>query len=368
MPQSTRRSLRPEDARRRNRALVLQDIYDGPALSRADLARSTGLTKVTVSDLVAELMASGLVHEVGTSADTRPGKPSTLLTFDPGSRDILAIDLSARDQLRGAIFTLGGTLVSRIDRRLDGAIGEEALAAAVSLAKDLLAAATRPVLGLGVGAPGTIDAGGRVLRAPNLRWRDLPLQDLLAAELGLPVLVQNDANVAVLAERRFAGGADDLVRVQLSRGVGAGVLVGGQLVIGAASDAGEIGHVVIEEDGAICPCGKVGCLETWISVPALTARVEAEPQRRDQVLAEAGARLGAALAPVVGMLGLAHVVVGGPSELVEGPLVTATRETIAHRTQSDFRPELDLQASSLGSDAVLMGAVALVLLSELGVA
>jgi len=368
MQQSSRRSLRPEDTRRSNLALVLQDIYDGPALSRADLARSTGLTKVTVSDLVAELMASGLVHEVGTSADARPGKPSTLLTFDPGSRDILAIDLSAKDQLRGAIFTLGGTLVSRIDRRLDGAVGDEALAAARGLAKDLLSAATRPVLGLGVGTPGTVDSEGRVLRAPNLRWRDLRLQDLLADELGIPVLVQNDANVAVLAERRFAGGADDLIRVHLSRGVGAGVLVGGQLVSGAASDAGEIGHVVIDEDGADCPCGKVGCLETWISVPALTARVEADPQRRDHVLAEAGTRLGAALAPVVGMLGLAHVVVGGPSDLIDGPLVTATRETVAHRTQSDFRPDLDLKVSSLGSDAVLMGAVALVLLSELGVA
>ena len=368
MQQSIRRSLRPEDARRSNLALVLQDIYDGPALSRADLARSTGLTKVTVSDLVSELMASGLVHEVGTSADARPGKPSTLLTFDPGSRDILAIDLSAKDQLRGAIFTLGGRLVRRIDRRLDGAVGDEALRAARELAKELMAAATRPVLGLGVGTPGTVDAAGRVLRAPNLRWRDLPLQDLLAAELGIPVLVQNDANVAVLAERRFDGGPDDLVRIHLSRGVGAGVLVGGRLVSGAASDAGEIGHVVIDEDGADCPCGKVGCLETWISVPALRARVDVEPQRREQVLAEAGSRLGAALAPVVGMLGLAHVVVGGPADLIEGPLLTATRETIAHRTQSDFRPELDLKASALGSDAVLMGAVALVLLSELGVA
>src|SRR6187455_1008230 len=94
-----RRKLRPEDARRSNLALVLQAIYDDSQLSRADLARATGLTKVTVSDLVAELIGSGLVRESGVSGVQRPGKPSTLLAFEPGTRDILAMDLSARDQV-----------------------------------------------------------------------------------------------------------------------------------------------------------------------------------------------------------------------------------------------------------------------------
>lgn len=367
MREVVRRKLRPEDARRSNLALVLRAIYEDSQLSRADLARATGLTKVTVSDLVAELIASGLVRETGTSEIQRPGKPSTLLAFDAAARDILVMDLSARDELRGAVVSLRGELLRTAVRPLDGAVGDEALAAALDLARELVACATHPVLGLGVGTPGTVNGAGTVLSAPNLHWHNLPLQQLLHDELGIPVRVENDANVAVLAERRFAGGPDDLVRVQLSRGVGAGLVVGGRLVHGAASDAGEIGHVVIDESGTPCGCGKVGCLETWTSVPALTARIGAEPGRRDELLAEAGHRLGLALAPVVGMLGLATIVIGGPSEIATAPLLDAARECIAERTRSEFRPDLDLTASRLGADAVLLGAAALVLLSELGV-
>ncbi|MCA0296777.1 MAG: ROK family transcriptional regulator [Actinobacteria bacterium] len=362
-----RRKLRPEDARRSNLALVLQAIYEDSQLSRADLARATGLTKVTVSDLVAELISAGLVLESGTSEIQRPGKPSTLLAFRADARDILAMDLSARDQLRGSVLSLRGEPLLTTVRPLDGAVGDDALAAARELARDLAKAATHPILGLGVGTPGTVNAAGTVLSAPNLHWHNLPLAELLHDDLGLPVRVENDANVAVLAERRFAGGADDLVRVQLSRGVGAGLLVGGQLVRGAASDAGEIGHVVIDESGATCGCGKVGCLETWTSVPALTSRIAVEPARRDELLAEAGHRLGLALAPVVGMLGLADIVIGGPVDIVTPALLDAARDCIADRTRSEFRPELDLIASSLGTDAVLLGAAALVLLNELGV-
>ena len=362
-----RRKLRPEDARRSNLALVLQAIKGTPQLSRADLSRATGLTKVTISDLVAEQIAADLVRESGTSDASRPGKPSKMLELNPRGRDVLAMDLSAPDQLRGAVISLGGEPILTRLRSLDGAVGEPALIAVRELAAELVGAATRPILGLGVGTPGTVDSSGTVLSAPNLHWSGVPLRDLLQDDLNLPVRVENDANVAVLAERRNAGGPDDLVRVQLSRGVGAGVLIGGRLVHGGASDAGEIGHVAIDDQGPQCGCGKLGCLETWVSVPALTARIAADPGRRDDLLAEAGHRLGLALAPVVGMLGLQRIVVGGPSEIVGDALLDAARACIVERTHSPFRPDLELTASALGTDAVLLGAADLVLLGELGV-
>ena len=160
----------------------------------------------------------------------------------------------------------------------------------------------------------------------------------------------------------------DLLRKIRAGQLHGGALTGGALVKGAASDAGEIGHVVIDETGAACSCGKSGCLETWISVPALTARITAEPAARSRLLAEAGHRLGLALAPIVGMLGLQHIVIGGPEELVTGPFLDACRGCVTDRTRSEFRPELHLEASSLGTDAVLLGAAALVLWRELGVA
>lgn len=363
-----RRTMRPEYARRVNLALVLQAIYNDSTLSRADIARTTGLTKVTVSDLVAELMLAGLVRETGTSGATRPGKPSMLLAFNPDVRDILTLDLSGPDRLDGAIFSLKGQRLHTAVRDLNGAVGMAALTAARELARELVEASTRPILGLGVGTPGAVSANGVVLAAPNLHWRDIPLQQLLADDLGIPVRVENDANAAVLAERRFAGGPDDLLSIQLTRGVGAGLLVAGHLVRGAASDAGEIGHVVIDPNGERCGCGKIGCLETSTSVPAILARIEADPSRRDALLAEAGERLGLALSPVVGMLGLSHVVIGGPDDIVTAPLLDAARSCISDRTRSEFRPELELTASSFRESAVLLGAAALVLLDQLGVA
>lgn len=364
---TSRSSLRPEDARRSNLSFVLQSLIDHPGSSRADLARATGLTKVTVSDLVAELIGNDLVAETGVAAATRPGKPSTALAFNPAARDVLAIDLSARDRVRGAVLSLAGDVTTRLERPLDGAVGEAAQAIALALAGDLARAATHPILGLGVGSPGTVNRHGVILSAPNLHWHDLKLQEYLANELRLPVVVQNDANVAVLAERRFAGGSSNLVRIQLARGVGAGLLVAGNLVYGAASDAGEIGHVVIDPEGAACSCGKTGCLETVLSAPALNAAIEADPARRAATLERAGRQLGAALAPVVGMLGLTQIVLGGPAPADSPELLDGLRAELVARTRSDFRPEIDLSFSTLGSDAVLLGAAALVLLSELGI-
>lgn len=367
MRQPIRSKARPEDTRWTNRALVLQSIYNDELLSRADIARATGLTKVTVSDLVAELIAAKLVGESGTSETTRPGKPGTQLNLIPDSHDILAMDLAEATHFTGAIVSLRGEVKTSFVSELNGAVGQAALDVAKELARELVSKASNPILGLGVGTPGTVDDRGVVLSAPNLHWDNLPLQKILHEELGIPVRVENDGNAAVLAERRFAGSPDDLIRIGISRGVGAGLLVGGVLVHGPGYDAGELGHVVIDENGDKCSCGKIGCLETCISVPALSARIEADPTRRAEILAEAGHRLGLALSPVVGMLGSQHVVVGGPSDLVTEEFLAATRNCVDERTRSDFRPHLNLTASPLGDQAILQGASALVLFRQLGV-
>lgn len=359
------RSTRPEDGRRQNLALVLQSLHDQPQLSRADLARRTGLTRVTISDLVAQLIADDLVIETGTTADSRPGKPATMLSVRDDSRDIIALDLSAPQAISGGVFGLRGQARHLAQRDLGTATGEAAYDAVLDLARELIGAATRPVLGIGVGTPGTVDRRGTVIAAPNLAWHGLPLQQRLAEALDLPVHVENDANVAVLAERAFADGPANLIRVQVSRGVGAGLLIAGSVVTGISAAAGEIGHVVIEHGGAPCPCGKNGCLETWLSVPSLRRRMAADDPA--EVLAEAGRRLGMALSPVVGMLDLNDIVVGGPAELMDGPLLAAAQQVVTERTHSDFRGEVRLRLSSLGSDAVLLGAVALVRRIQLGV-
>lgn len=362
----------PEHARGHNRSLVLQTLYTQGAQSRADVARQTGLTRVTVSDLVAELIGEGLVVELGQREDARPGKPATLIDVDRTGFHIVALDLSEHTRFRGAVLDLDGGIVAQAGVALDGATGERAVELVLELLDGLLALTNARVLGIGVGSPGVVEPNGVVHSAPNLGWTDLPLQERLAAAFHLPVHVANDANVAVLAEHASAPG--DLILVKVGHGVGAGLIVGGRPVLGAGSAAGEIGHVVVGTDGGPrCACGKHGCLEAWLAVPRLSAELErlgttdAAASAREETLREAGRRLGIVLAPVVGALNLSEVVLSGPAELLDGPLIEATVETLRNRTMAEHHRDLRLRMTAHGQDIVLRGAAVMVLSGQLGV-
>jgi predicted NBD/HSP70 family sugar kinase len=358
----------PEQARAHNRSLVLQTLYRSGPLSRADLARETALTRVTVGDLVAELIDEQLALELGTRVDaSRPGKPATLLDLNRDGHRIVGIDLGDTEVFRGALIDLDGMILERREVDARGLVGEDAAAAALALTRQLTALADRPVLGVGIGSPGIVDLAGCVLTAPNRGWSDLPLQARLQAELGLPVIVANDANAAALAEYGFGGASADLMLVMIGYGVGAGLLLDGTPLFGSRFAAGEIGHVVVGTDGGeACACGKHGCLETWLAVPRLRARLAAgEP--REAVLRQAGERLGIALAPIVGALNLSEVVLSGPVELLDGSLAEATVDTLRQRTMEQFHGDLTVRLTTLGDDIVMRGAAVMVLSARLGV-
>jgi predicted NBD/HSP70 family sugar kinase len=359
----------PEHARGHNRSLVLQTLYGGGMQSRADVARSTGLTRVTVSELVAGLVAEGLIVERGQREIGRPGKPATLIDIDRGRFQIIGVDLSAYEVFRGAVVDLDGRVLERAEIPLTGSTGDEAVAKVRELVAGLVARATAPLLGIGVGSPGVVDLEGRVLTAPNLGWTDEPLQLALTDQFALPVSVINDANAAVLAEHSFGGANGDMMLIKVGHGVGAGLLLGGTPLFGSRFAAGEIGHVVVGTDGgAECSCGKHGCLETWLATPRLDARLAlaTTDAERQAILHEAGERLGIALAPVVAALNLAEIVLSGPVELLDGILATATIETLRARTMAEFHGNLVLRMTTLGDDIVLRGAAVAVLSRQLG--
>jgi predicted NBD/HSP70 family sugar kinase len=360
----------PEHARGHNRSLVMQTLYREGQLSRADIARETGLTRVTVSDLVAELIGENLVIEIGQREDARPGKPATLLDLNRDAFQIIGIDLSEYATFRGALLDLDGQILARADRPLAGSTGDDAVAKIISLIESLLEAATRPILGIGVGSPGVVDLAGVVLTAPNLGWTNRSLQLELAVRFSIPVVVINDANAATLAEHSFGGAASDMMLVKVGHGVGAGLLLGGTPLFGSRFAAGEIGHVVVGTDGgADCVCGKRGCLETWLATPRLDAALAtaATSGQKEQILWAAGERLGIALAPVVGALDLAEIVLSGPTHLLDGTLARATIETLRARTMPEFHGNLVLRMTELGEDIVLRGAAVMVLSGQLGV-
>lgn len=362
----SRRPLRPtgkllaEDARRHHRALLLQQLFSVGPTSRADLARATGLTRVTVSDLVSELLGEGLVQELGSPAESRVGKPPTLVGIVPDAALIGALDLSpADDRFLGVLFDLTGAVVARVEMPRNGLMGAKAAAKVVELARDLADRATSRLLGLGVGAPGVVDPAGVVLDAPNLGWEGVDLPTMLRAQLNVPVYVANDVNAAVLGEHTYgeAAGEGDLMLVRIGPGVGAGLVVGGSLLQGVSSAAGEIGHVTVDPHGRRCACGRIGCLETVLAVPRL----------REGDLVAAGRTLGEVLAPVVGVLNLGQIVLAGPTELLDGPLRDSVEATVRERVMPVSSRDLVVRTTTLGDDVVLRGASVLVLSGELGV-
>lgn len=360
------RSALPSDIRRRNRQTVLKTLYPDKWFSRADISKITGLSKVSVSDVVAELIQDGLVVEGGYKNSTRPGKPAVLVRIKVEGSAVMAVDLSEAGAIRGILTDLSGRVLVRQTVQVPetGHLDPQAV---IHLCQGLAEQSRVPILGLGVATPGTVDMSGRVLAAPNLGWTDLDLADRLRRNLGMVVWVSNDADSAVFGERCFATGPENMILVAIAKGVGAGTLIADHVVRGSTYVAGEIGHVVVDENGPACICGKRGCLETLIAGPILQKRIANEPERRDDILTQAGEVLGEALAMPVALTNITDVTISGSTDLVCRIFLEAVENTINDRVHSRFIERVDVHQARLGGDAAALGGVAEVLRHELGV-
>lgn len=357
-----------------NHARLLQLLYGAPDQSRADLARAVGLTKATVSALIADLLEADLVVETRQRPVEGPGRPAVELDLARTAWQVLAIDLSPDHEFRGAVLDLTGEVLFRATVQRHGETGDAAVEQTKLLTDQLLELSDGRVLGIGICAPGIVNLEGVVLTSHNLGWEQLALQNIISDHTGLPTCIANDANASALAERDANRASanradDDLLLVKVGRGVGAAILANGTLIHGPQFTAGEIGHVAIGEgEGPRCVCGRVGCLEATLSLPRLEEKlVSASTEERDAILDSAGARLGAALAPLIGALGLTSVVVSGPPELLDGPLLAAAREGLRPRLKPELIDALDLRLTTLGEDIALQGALILVLRNVLGI-
>lgn len=381
-----------------NRRLVLRTIYDQGPTSRASVARVTGLTRTTVSDIVERLIRSGLVEEVGYGPSAG-GKPPILLSVVDDSRHLIGIDL-AREEFCGAVVNLRGEIRHRVSLPLEGRDGEAALALVYRLVDELGAATDSPLLGVGIGTPGLMDPlNGVVRRAVNLDWQDLPLRALLQERSGLPVHVANDCQVAALAEYTYGGskGLQNLVVIKIEHGIGAGIVLNGRLFHGDTFGAGEIGHVTVVENGQPCRCGNFGCLETVASARAIVqqAQIMAQNDSRSllhrfaaspaeltiaevcraaaagdeavgQMVRKAGRCLGISLANLVAALGVRHILIAGSVTCFGSLLLEVVQQEMTRRSLALLACETEVGMSSMGPEMVILGAGALVLTRELG--
>jgi len=390
----------PRPARVRNTRLILKTIYGIGPISRADVARETGLTPPTVSDVVASLIKIGLVEEIGL-APSSSGRRAILLRVIDDSRQIIGVDLS-REDFRGALTNLRGHISHRNVIPLEDRDGDAALALVYDLVDRLVDEATRVVSGIGIGAPGLVDASKGVLQqSVNLNWRFIPFANLLQKRYNLPVYMANDSQAGALAIYTFGQGNEShlpLVVIKLGRGVGAGIILDGKLLHGNPVGAGEIGHIMIDPDGDQCACGNYGCLETIASSRWIVRRVRkliktnphsalsdlvSDPEKINletiygaleignedvrQVIREAGEALGIAAANLVGVLGSCQILVHGSVARFGQLLLNPMRETMEQRALPALSRDSVVGIASTESDIVIKGAAALVLQNELGV-
>jgi glucokinase-like ROK family protein len=375
-----------ESLRRANQLAVVDALRRERSASRADLMRITGLSRTTITSLLTALLERGMVVESEVEAQRQGrGRPPALLRLAPTAGAVLGVDFGHR-HLRVAVADLSSTVLA--ERRADVDV-DTAAEFALDLAANMVAEALEEaglgidrVVGAGMGLPGPIDRRtGRVGSSVILpAWSGLDAAEQLSRRLGVPVDVDNDANLGALAEftSGAARGVDDVIYVKVSSGIGAGIILGGRLHRGVTGNAGEIGHVEVRPDGVVCRCGNRGCLETVASGTALLGVLR--PVHGDaltlasmlelaaagdpgtlRVIHDAGRAIGQALADLCNSLNPAAIVVGGDLSAAGTPLLDGIRDAVDRHAQPGAAEAVRVMRSVLGERAEVLGALTLVI-------
>lgn len=358
----TQRALREH-----NRALVLGAIAEAPGLTRAQIASRVGLTRATLSTLVEQLLAADLLVELDPAPGLR-GRPGSPLELNPAGPAAIGLEIDV-DRISGCLVDLSG--VVRATRTLE--VDNSGSPPAVVLRRaarliDKLVEAAPAAAGVAIAFPGLIDGSGTVLRAPNLPlWEGTSPVTLLRHRTAAPVVaVDNEANLAALAERSFGGRLSDFVYLSGEIGVGGAVVLDGDLFRGVRGFAGEVGHIVVDPLGQRCGCGNRGCLEQEAGRAAILRRAGARDEEqlvararaRDQVVLgvfeEIVSALAIALTAVLNTLDLPAVILGGCyarlGEWLASPLERELRARIVSKA------EVEVRISQLAADAPMLGA------------
>ena len=373
-----------QQTRTYNQQLLLRALHDDSPLSRADLARLTGLTRTSVSDLVGSLIDDGLIEEVGRGRSSG-GKSPILLRVAPEGRLLISLDLGEA-QFSGAVVNLRGEILRSASLPLEGRNGEAAVDLVFQLVDALCADARSPLLGIGIGAPGVIDTRtGTVRWSVNLDWADLRLGPLVESRYHVPVVVANDSHAAALAELTFhrRPRPNNLVVIRVGRGVGAGIIVNGQLFQGDGFGAGEFGHVSLGHGGAACRCGREGCLETRASMRALVDAARAvDPAITDEtglvaafhagveavraIVLAAARELGLAVAWLIGVLNVHNILLVGPVAALGEDWLAEVRRSARSSVLDLLARDTRIEFGHVHDDVVVLGASALLMEQQLG--
>ncbi|MCX5731150.1 MAG: ROK family transcriptional regulator [Deltaproteobacteria bacterium] len=376
---------------------VLQLLWQERQISRAEIARRSGLSRSTVSEIVGDLLKTRLVAEVG-DGPSQGGRRPIVLQFQDDAYAVLGIDMGA-GHISVALANLRGQLIAWEHRSHPVRTDPEGT---VSCMKELSEACLRQwkggterLVGIGIAVPSPVDPRNpdRVSDVVMPAWQGHNVGESLRKRFRLPVFVDNDANLAALAEHWWGAGRgiDDFTYVKVATGVGAGHMIRGQIYRGAHGIAGEIGHLAIDPQGELCMCGLRGCLATRVGSRALVARASALLLENPgsalagrevtigsiedaalggdrlalQVVGEAADYLGIAVAGMLNLMNPARVIIGGGLARLGELLLAPMRRSISSRTLVNSIDSTEIVTGELGGRAVALGAATLVLQNAL---
>jgi N-acetylglucosamine repressor len=381
-----------------NRSIILNTVREDGPISRAEIAKKTKLTPPTVSNIVKELLESEIVIE-STQGESHGGRKPTMLIINANNFHVIGLDVGPRN-LRVILTDLNANVVDTFQKDIPSEIRNDGLLLLMKEGISHILAMEhieqQKIIGIGVGMHGMVDVEqGISLFAPILQLRDIPIKEYLEKEFKMIVRVENDARAMALGEAWFGNGngARSIVCVNVGRGIGAGVIINGQLFHGENFIGGEIGHMTIDIDGPNCSCGSYGCLQTLAAGPVIPAQAAKEiamgrksmlhdmvegkleslngkmvyeaAQKGDklatEILKQTGRYLGIGLTNLIHILNPKRIIVGGGVAKSEHYILDSVKETIQQRALTSDAKQTEIMLSKLGDNATAIGAVSLLL-------
>ncbi|WP_027408510.1 ROK family transcriptional regulator [Anoxybacteroides tepidamans] len=381
-----------------NRSAILNIIREQGPISRADIAKLTKLTPPTVSNLVKELLDTGIIIET-YQGESSGGRKPTMLDINSERFYVIGLDIGSY-QIKAVLANLNGFIVKKASFSIPTPINNDRLLSlmiqAVHHMKEGIDDTESRMIGIGVGMHGIIDVdNGESLFAPNLNLYNIPIQKTLEKEFDILIKVENDVRAMALGERWFGNGhgTDSLVCINIGRGIGAGIIMDGKLFHGHNFISGEIGHMTIDIDGPKCSCGNYGCLQTLASGPAIARKAKTEiglghPSILTQlvggdlgnitgetvyeaaaqgdplsvsILSQAGRYIGIGLTNIIHLINPKRIIIGGGVSNAGSLILESIQDTIYQRALTASAKQTEIMLSKLGEDATALGAVTLIL-------
>ena len=373
----------PARYREHNRQLVLTALRDVPLLTRPMLMDSTGLSRSTVGELVAELVAAGQVVESETVRSTNgAGRPARILALTRNAGLVGGLDYG-HSHVHAAVATVDGRVLRETRLGLDvNRSPRDAIACGRDLLTDLARAEEADLSelrGVGIGLPAPVDPVSGMITGNNIlpNWVDVDPSEQFRREIGTSVQIDNDANLGARAELRAMGNpVVNLIYVKASTGIGAGIILNGSVFRGSRGIAGEIGHIQVTGAQDVCRCGSRGCLETVVSltriirdlqpvhpdvtdVDGLIRLIDHRDPAATRLVGDAGRLIGRALADVCNFLAPDVVAIGGELSVAGEVFLEPMRQVIERHTQPMVMRALEVRPSANGGRAEIVGALAL---------